>query len=209
MPSRHNKQGASDGHTRGGIGWQPVDPAVAGALIGFGGTAAAALGTHFLSGRHERARQEHAAEDARAARREARIEELRGVMDQAAVALTSLMDAYTRAEHCLRHTSAEPADRHEEIYWDFVNALREAWRQHTRLNVRLGEEHEVSARYYDAVKPMMDQVAVVSGLRYSAPRERRVSGDEARVLIAATEAAFEAQQKFHDAASAAVGVDAA
>jgi hypothetical protein len=178
---------------------------VAGALIGFVGSSAAGLGAQWFAERRERASAEREEVREHRRREEARLEELRGVLDDAALAMTQLVDAYSRAEHLARHHHAEPPEQDEPVFWEYHNALRAAWRQQTRLEVRLGGDHPVPKSYLGALKVQSDERRALMGLRYLPRHARELEAETAQGLIADRDAAFKLQDEFHREAARLIG----
>ena len=189
-----------------------MDPAIWVALIGSVATVSGTLGGQALGARTERTRAEHedTRELARGQREDelehrrvnvARIDELRGVLDDAAQALTRALHAFNEADY------RRPREADDVRYDEYVASLHELWKWETRLAVRLGDESPTFKAYAEAALAIGRPQLFFSGLRSPGADASPFGMDSEahKTIQESRREAFAAQKRFHMLAAATIG----
>lgn len=148
--------------------------------------AVVALGTPLINGYF-------AARQSKQAARSERLDELRSVLDDAAVALLQFMDSVPRPEDTPR--GAQAVEARLPL---MKSALMKVWEQEARIGVRLGAEREVFKAYKSAHNSAGNYLEYYKDWLRSPPREGGKLQDIDNQLAAA-------HRKFFDLAAALTG----
>ena len=151
--------------------------------------AAVALGTPLINGCF-------AARQSKQTARSERLDELRSVLDDAAVALIQFMDSVPRPEDTPR---GAPAERKARLPL-MKSALMKVWEQEARIGVRLGAECDVFEAYKSAHKSAANYLVYYTDWLRSPPQEAGKLQDIENELA-------DAHRKFFDLAAARTGPD--
>jgi hypothetical protein len=166
-----------------------VDAAIVAAAIAVAGT----LGAQYLAGWREERRERRRSNDAR-------IDDLRAVLDEAAQALMLACDAHRELERAITRDHGQ--GKIGRAFEDYEQALAHARRHGPRLAVRLGEYDPLHDVYDRAVSHVADSrsyfVALIGRTDDEAAETiKTVQSDRGAALVG--------QERFHMRAAALVG----
>ena len=167
------------------------------AIISVVGTAAVALATPWMTHRFGLLR--FMLETGKA-----REDELREHLDQAAIRLTEARTAVVSAMQSVRRADAQHAQAIAIQAYDTLNAQLEQLRKNVdRLGVRLGSSSPITISYSDAAVCIQRATELFAQLTDGTSPGPEISGEVQRFL----DDAIRAQDRFHDAASAVIGLE--
>jgi hypothetical protein len=161
------------------------------AIAGIAGTAIAAVGTPFVSGRFELRRD-------RVSRDHERIVELRDLLDDAGQTISSAVRALDDVRGAVTYQDAPSS------LDDVALAQQALWRCEDRLSVRLGPDHPAVVRFLEAV----EHLGTVTSLVVEARLHEGMDHERYRESAQAREAAMTAQKAFYGETKKLLGLGA-